>query len=114
MHSSMLKTWYHMYGLQDRTRMVSRERFPIRSHRPLFSIVVILPRQFTEQTIRPKSEKKFADYQTILQTGQEMKDAGYRDLCISLVNLDIFAGSEPWIVDGKLNVSQARKGFHGC
>ena len=54
--------------------------------------------------------KKFADYQTILQTGQEMKDAGYR-IFASTGELGYFAGSEPWIVDGKLNVSQARKDF---
>lgn len=54
--------------------------------------------------------KKFADYDTILQTGQEMKDAGYR-IFASVGEMGYFAGSEPWIVDGKLNLSQARLDF---
>lgn len=51
--------------------------------------------------------KKFADYQTVLQTGQEMKDKGYR-IFSSSGALEYFAGSEPWVVDGKLNISQSR------
>ena len=51
--------------------------------------------------------KKFETYDAVLQTGQEMKEAGYR-IFASTGELGFFAGNEPWIVDGKLNVSQSR------
>lgn len=51
--------------------------------------------------------EKFATYDAVLQTGKDMKEAGYR-VFASTGELGFFAGNEPWIVDGKLNVSQSR------
>lgn len=49
----------------------------------------------------------FATYDTILQTAQTLKDAGYR--CFSSDgDLNYFSGTEAWVVDGKLNLSQSR------
>lgn len=51
--------------------------------------------------------EKFATYDSILTTGQEMKEKGYR-IFASTGELGFFAGNEPWIVDGTLNLSQSR------
>ena len=51
--------------------------------------------------------EKFATYDSILTTGQEMKEKGYR-IFASTGELGYFAGNEPWIVDGTLNLSQSR------
>lgn len=51
--------------------------------------------------------KYFADYETILETAQTLKDAGYR--CFAADGeMEYFSNDEPWVVDGKLNVSQGR------
>ena len=51
--------------------------------------------------------KYFADYPTILETAQTLKDAGYR-IFSSDSEINFFSGLEPWVVDGKLNLAQAR------
>ena len=51
--------------------------------------------------------KKCADYDTILQTAQTLKDAGYR-IFASDSEINYFSGDSAWVVDGKLNVSDAR------
>lgn len=51
--------------------------------------------------------KLFADYDTILDTAQKLKDAGYR-IFSSDAELGKFANTSAWVVDGALNVSQSR------
>ena len=51
--------------------------------------------------------KLFADYPTILDIAQKLKDAGYR-IFSSDSEINYFSGDEAWVVDGKLNLSQAR------
>ncbi|MCR5639723.1 MAG: extracellular solute-binding protein [Lachnospiraceae bacterium] len=51
--------------------------------------------------------KLFADYDTILSTAQTLKDAGYR-IFASDAEMNYFSGDSAWVVDGKLNVSDAR------
>ncbi len=51
--------------------------------------------------------KLFADYDTILQTAQTLKDAGYR-IFASDAEMNYFSGDSAWVVDGALNVDQAR------
>lgn len=53
--------------------------------------------------------KLFKDYETILETAQTLKDAGYR--CFASdgeLNPQYFSNDEPWVKDGKLNLSQGR------
>jgi multiple sugar transport system substrate-binding protein len=50
---------------------------------------------------------KFADYDTILETAQTLKDAGYR-IFASDSEINYFSGDSAWVVDGALNVSDAR------
>lgn len=54
--------------------------------------------------------KLFKDYPTILETAQTLKDAGYR-IFSSDGEMAVFSGDEAWVVDGKLNVTQARKDY---
>ncbi|MCC8044417.1 MAG: ABC transporter substrate-binding protein [Clostridiales bacterium] len=49
----------------------------------------------------------FADYDTILETAQTLKDAGYR-IFASDAEMNYFSGDEAWVVDGTLNVAQSR------
>ena len=51
--------------------------------------------------------KLFADYPTILKTAQTLKDAGYR-IFASDAETNYFSGDSAWVVDGVLNLSQAR------
>ncbi|MCR4961503.1 MAG: extracellular solute-binding protein [Lachnospiraceae bacterium] len=51
--------------------------------------------------------KKFADYDTILETAQTLKNAGYR-IFASDSEINYFSGDSAWVVDGALNVSDAR------
>lgn len=51
--------------------------------------------------------KLFADYQTILETGETLKAAGYK-IFASDAEINYFSGDTAWVVDGKLNVDQAR------
>ena len=51
--------------------------------------------------------KLFADYDTILKTAQTLKDAGYR-IFASDSEISYFSGDSAWVVDGALNVSDAR------
>lgn len=51
--------------------------------------------------------KLFADYPTILETAQTLKDAGYR-IFASDAETQYFSGDSAWVVDGELNVAQAR------
>ena len=51
--------------------------------------------------------KLFADYTTIVQTAQTLKDAGYR-IFSSDAEMNVFSGDSAWVVDGKLNVDQSR------
>lgn len=49
----------------------------------------------------------FKDYPTILDTAQKLKDAGYR-IFSSDGEMSVFSGDSAWVIDGKLNVDQAR------
>lgn len=51
--------------------------------------------------------KLFADYPTILETAQTLKDAGYR-IFASDSEMNYFSGDSAWVIDGKLNVAQSR------
>lgn len=51
--------------------------------------------------------KLFADYDTVLQTAQALKEAGYRCFA-SDGEITYFSGQSAWVVDGALNVDQAR------
>ncbi len=54
--------------------------------------------------------KLFSDYDTILETAQTLKDAGYRCFA-SDAEMDYFSRDEAWVIDGALNVSQGRKDY---
>lgn len=51
--------------------------------------------------------KYFADYNTIIETGKTLKDAGYR-IFASDSELQYCSGDSAWVIDGKLNVDQSR------
>ncbi|MCR5425216.1 MAG: extracellular solute-binding protein [Lachnospiraceae bacterium] len=51
--------------------------------------------------------KLFKDYPTILETAKTLKDAGYR-IFASDSEINYFSGDSAWVVDGALNVSDAR------
>ncbi len=51
--------------------------------------------------------KLFADYDTVLNTAKTLKDAGYR-IFASDAEINYFTGDSAWVVDGKLNLNQAR------
>lgn len=52
----------------------------------------------------------FADYTTILETAQTLKDAGYR-IFASDAEIAYFSGDSAWVIDGVLNVDQGRKDY---
>lgn len=54
--------------------------------------------------------KLFKDYKTIVETGNTLKEHGYK-IFASDAEMNYFSGDTPWVVDGKLNVSQARYDF---
>ncbi|MDO4306655.1 MAG: ABC transporter substrate-binding protein [Eubacteriales bacterium] len=49
----------------------------------------------------------FKDYDTILETAETLKQAGYK-IFASDAEMNVFSNKEAWVVDDKLNVSQAR------
>lgn len=51
--------------------------------------------------------KIFADYDSILDAAQTLKEHGYR-IFASDSEITYFSGDEAWVVDGKLNVSERR------
>ena len=51
--------------------------------------------------------KLFKDYDTVLSTAKTLKNAGYR-IFASDAEINYFSGDSAWVVDGKLNVNQAR------
>ena len=51
--------------------------------------------------------KLFADYKTVLDTANKLKEAGYRAFA-SDGEITYFSGQSAWVVDGELNVDQAR------
>lgn len=51
--------------------------------------------------------KLFQDYPTILETAKKLKDAGYR-IFSSDGEINYFSGDSAWVIDGSLNVDQAR------
>ena len=51
--------------------------------------------------------KLFKDYPTILETAQTLKNAGYR-IFASDGEMNVFSGDTAWVVDGALNLDQAR------
>lgn len=51
--------------------------------------------------------KLFADYPTILETAQTLKEKGYR-IFASDAETNYFSGDSAWVIDGTLNVDQAR------
>lgn len=54
--------------------------------------------------------KLFQDYPTILTTAETLKKAGFR-IFASDAEMNYFSGDSAWVVDGKLNVAQARKDY---
>ena len=54
--------------------------------------------------------KLFADYDTILNTAQTLKDKGYR-IFASDAEMNYFSGDSAWVIDGKLNVDQGRRDY---
>lgn len=54
--------------------------------------------------------KLFADYDTIIETGKTLKDAGYR-IFASDAETQHFKGQSSWVVDGVLNVDPQRYEF---
>lgn len=54
--------------------------------------------------------KLFANYDTILKTGDTLKAKGYK-IFASDGEIGYFTGNDPWVADGKLNVSQTRKDY---
>ena len=54
--------------------------------------------------------KLFADYDTILNTAQTLKDSGYR-IFASDAEMGYFSGDTAWVVDDKLNIDQARMDY---
>lgn len=54
--------------------------------------------------------KLFADYETILETGETLREEGYR-IFASDGEMGNFSGDTPWVIDGKLNVDQARHDY---
>ncbi len=54
--------------------------------------------------------KLFADYDTIIETGKTLKEAGYR-IFASDAETQHFKGQSSWVVDGRLNVDQQRYDF---
>lgn len=52
--------------------------------------------------------KLFADYATVLDTAKKVKEAGPYRLFASDAEINYFSGQSAWVVDGKLNVDQAR------
>lgn len=54
--------------------------------------------------------KLFVDYPTILETAKTLKEAGYR-IFASDAEMNYFSGDSAWVIDGKLNVSQAREDY---
>lgn len=55
-------------------------------------------------------EKLFQDYDTILSTGQTLKDAGYKIFATDM-EMAYFAGDSAWVQDGKLVVNEAREDY---
>lgn len=54
--------------------------------------------------------KLFADYATIMETGETLKAAGYK-IFASDAEISYFSGDTAWVIDGKLNVDQARHDY---
>lgn len=54
--------------------------------------------------------KLFSDYNTIIETAETLKAAGYR-IFSSDAEMQYFDGDEAWVVDGTLNVSQGRQDY---
>lgn len=54
--------------------------------------------------------KLFKDYTTILDTAEQLKAAGYR-IFSSDAEINYFSGDSAWVIDGVLNVDQARFDF---
>lgn len=54
--------------------------------------------------------KLFADYATIMETGETLKAAGYK-IFASDAEISYFSGDSAWVIDGKLNVDQARHDY---
>lgn len=51
--------------------------------------------------------KLFASYDKIIETGNTLKDAGYR-IFASDAETQYFSGNSAWVIDGKLNIDQSR------
>lgn len=54
--------------------------------------------------------KLFADYKTILETGKKLQEKGYK-IFASDAEVNYFSGQSAWVVDGKLNLDQARQDY---
>lgn len=52
----------------------------------------------------------FKDYETIIQTGATLRDAGYK-IFGSTGDVEHFKGDSTWVIDGKLNVDPAREAY---
>ncbi|MDO5336556.1 MAG: ABC transporter substrate-binding protein [Eubacteriales bacterium] len=51
--------------------------------------------------------EKFKDYDTVLETGQTLKDAGYK-VFASDSEMQFFSGNSAWVQDGKLTIDDDR------
>ena len=54
--------------------------------------------------------KLFQDYDTILSTGEKLRDAGYK-IFASDMEMTYFSGDSAWVEDGKLKIDQARMDY---
>lgn len=54
--------------------------------------------------------KLFADYDTILKTGETLKKAGYK-IFASDSEMSFFSGDSAWVQDGKLTIDEDRKAY---
>ena len=52
----------------------------------------------------------FQDYDTILSTGETLRDAGYK-IFASDMEMTYFSGDSAWVEDGKLKIDQARMDY---
>lgn len=52
----------------------------------------------------------FKDYDTIRETGETLKNAGYK-IFASDAEMDYCSGDSAWVIDGKLNVDEAREEY---
>lgn len=55
--------------------------------------------------------KLFADYDTMIETAKKLREFNYYLFCTTADLNRYSSAGEPWVVDGKLNLSEARLGY---